>query len=81
LGGADERTQLQMKDLVRDIVLADRRGGIALPDNERREWPISDRLLYLGYGRLDIYLFYHYTGLSMFHCGYYETFLCELPKG
>ncbi len=45
LGGADERT------LVRDIVLADRRGGIALPDNERREWPISDRLLYLGYGR------------------------------
>jgi len=40
-----------MKDLVRDIVLADRRGGIALPDNERREWPISDCVLYLGYGR------------------------------
>ena len=51
LGGADERTQLQMKDLVRDIVLADLRGQVALPDNERREWPISDRVLYLGYGR------------------------------
>ena len=35
LGGADERTQLQMKDLVRDIVLADRRGGIVCGEEER----------------------------------------------
>jgi len=52
LGGIDERTELQLKDLVRDIVLADRLDKPALPSgqSERLEYPISDRLMDLGYG-------------------------------
>jgi prophage antirepressor-like protein len=52
LGGLDERTELQFKDLVRDIVLADRLDKPALPDGqpERLEYPISDRVIDLGYG-------------------------------
>ena len=51
LGGIDERTELQFKDLVRDIVLADRLDRPALSDgeSERLEYPISDRLIDLGY--------------------------------
>lgn len=52
LGGIDERTELHIKDLVRDIVLADKLEKPALPEGETRrlEWPISDRVLHLGYG-------------------------------
>lgn len=51
LGGVDERTELQIKDLVRDIVLSDKLEKPALPgDTGRMEWPVSDRLLHLGYG-------------------------------
>lgn len=50
LGGIDERTELQFKDLARSIVLDDVLPP-ALPqaDNERLEYPISDRALELGY--------------------------------
>lgn len=52
LGGIDERTELHVKDLVRDIVLADKLEQPALPEGmtKRLEWPISDRVLHLGYG-------------------------------
>jgi prophage antirepressor-like protein len=52
LGGVDERTELHIKDLVRDIVLADKLEKPALPEGKtkRLEWPISDRILDLGYG-------------------------------
>lgn len=52
LGGIDERTELHIKDLVRDIVLADKLEKPSLPEGETRrlEWPISDRVLHLGYG-------------------------------
>jgi prophage antirepressor-like protein len=55
LGGIDERTELQFKDLVRDIVLADKLDRPALPDGQtkRLEYPISDRLIDLGYGVQD----------------------------
>lgn len=48
----DERTELQIKDMVRDIVLADQLKKPALPEGkpERLEYPISDRLMDLGYG-------------------------------
>jgi prophage antirepressor-like protein len=52
LGGIDERTELQLKDLVRDIVLADKleRPALSSAEPERLEYPISDRLIDLGYG-------------------------------
>lgn len=54
LGGIDERTELQVKDMVRDIVLADKLKQPVLEsgvDSENRlEYPISDRLIHLGYG-------------------------------
>lgn len=53
LGGIDERTELQVKDLVRDIVLADQLKKPALPGSKRLEYPISDRVIDLGYGVQD----------------------------
>lgn len=55
LGGIDERTALQFRDMVRDIVLADKLDKPALPSGqpERLEYPISDRLIDLGYGVQD----------------------------
>lgn len=53
LGGIDERTELQVKDLVRDIVLADQLKKAALPGSKRLEYPISDRVIDLGYGVQD----------------------------
>jgi prophage antirepressor-like protein len=50
LGGIDERTEVQVKDLVRDIVLADQLKKPALPGSKRLEYPISDRVVDLGYG-------------------------------
>lgn len=50
LGGIDERTELQFKDLTRSIVLDDVLQTPALPGGEERlEWPISDRATALGY--------------------------------
>lgn len=50
LGGIDERTELQFKDLARSIVLDDVLQTPALPSGENRlEWPISDRAVALGY--------------------------------
>ena len=55
LGGIDERTSLQIKDIVRDLVLADKLQKPALEagDQKRLEYPISDRLIDLGYGVQD----------------------------
>lgn len=54
LGGIDERTELQVKDMVRDIVLADKLKQPVLESGDdsknRLEYPISDRLIHLGYG-------------------------------
>jgi prophage antirepressor-like protein len=50
LGGLDERTEIQLKGLVRDIVLADRLHSTALPGTtDRLEWTLSDRIIHLGY--------------------------------
>lgn len=50
LGGIDERTALQFKDVTRSIVLDDVLQSLALPSGEERlEWPISDRAMALGY--------------------------------
>lgn len=50
LGGLDERTQLGLKDIVRDILLEDKlKKPAALPSGERAEWPVSDRARVLGY--------------------------------
>jgi prophage antirepressor-like protein len=49
LGGIDERTQLALKDIVRDILLEDKLKKPALPSGGRAEWPISDRARHLGY--------------------------------
>jgi hypothetical protein len=50
LGGIDERTEIQLKDLVRGIVLADRLQSTALPETtDRLEWTLSDRIVHLGY--------------------------------
>lgn len=50
LGGLDERTEIQLKGLVRDIVLADRLHSTALPGTtDRLEWTLSDRVIHLGY--------------------------------
>lgn len=49
LGGVDERTQLAVKDIVRDIILKDRLKKPSLPGSNRLEIPISDRARDLGY--------------------------------
>jgi hypothetical protein len=50
LGGIDERTEIQLKDLVRSIVLADKLQSTALPGTvDRLEWTLSDRVIHLGY--------------------------------
>ena len=50
LGGLDERTEIQLKDLVRSIVLADKLQSTALPGaTDRLEWTLSDRVVHLGY--------------------------------
>ena len=50
LGGIDERTEVQLKDLVRSIVLADKLKSTALPGaTDRLEWTLSDRVIHLGY--------------------------------
>lgn len=49
LGGVDERTQLAVKDMVRDIVLKGRLKTQSLPGSVRQEIPISDRARDLGY--------------------------------
>lgn len=49
LGGVDERTQLALRDIVRDILLEDKLKKPALPSGGRAEWPVSDRARYLDY--------------------------------
>lgn len=49
LGGIDERTQLALRDIVRDILLDDKLKKPALPGGGRAEWPVSDRARHLGY--------------------------------
>ena len=50
LGGVDERTQLGLRDIIRDILLADKlKKPDALPSGDRAEWPVSDRARHLGY--------------------------------
>ncbi|NER07799.1 MAG: hypothetical protein F6K17_37190, partial [Okeania sp. SIO3C4] len=49
LGGIDERTQLALKDIVRDILLEDKLKKPALPSTGRLEWPVSDRARHLGF--------------------------------
>lgn len=49
LGGTDERTQLALKDIIRDILLEDKLKKPLLPSGGRAEWPISDRARHLGY--------------------------------
>lgn len=49
LGGIDERTQLALRDIVRDVLLEDKLKKPALPSGGRAEWPISDRARHLGY--------------------------------
>lgn len=49
LGGIDERTQLALKDIVRDILLEDKLKKPALPSGGRAEWPVSDRARHLGF--------------------------------
>lgn len=50
LGGIDERTEIQFKDLVRSVVLADKLQSTALPGTtDRMEWTLSDRVVHLGY--------------------------------
>jgi hypothetical protein len=50
LGGIDERTEVQLKGLVRDIVLADKLQSTSLPGTtDRLEWTLSDRIIHLGY--------------------------------
>lgn len=49
LGGVDERTQLAVKDMVRDIMLRERLKKPALPSGGRSEIPVSDRARDLGY--------------------------------
>ena len=53
LGGLDDRTRLALKDLTRNILLEDKLQQPALPSGERLEWPVSDRVLHLGYKRAD----------------------------
>ncbi len=49
LGGVDERTQLAVKDMVRDIILKGRLKTESQPGSVRQEIPISDRARDLGY--------------------------------
>jgi prophage antirepressor-like protein len=49
LGGIDERTQLALRDIVRDVLLEDKLKKPALPSGGRLEWPVSDRAMHLGY--------------------------------
>ncbi len=52
LGGCDERTQLLLKDQVRNILLADKLQSSPKAINEasvRLEYPVSDRAVTLGY--------------------------------
>lgn len=49
LGGLDERTELAVRDVVRDLLLKDRLKKASLPGSTRREIPISDRARDLGY--------------------------------
>lgn len=49
LGGLDERTQLALRDIVRDILLKDKLKKPALPSSGRMSWPVSDRARHLGY--------------------------------
>lgn len=49
LGGVDERTQLALRDIVRDILLEDKLKKPALPGGGRQEWPVSDRARHLGF--------------------------------
>lgn len=49
LGGIDERTQLALRDIVRDVLLEDKLKKPALPGGGRAEWPVSDRARHLGY--------------------------------
>jgi prophage antirepressor-like protein len=49
LGGVDERTQLALRDIVRDVLLEDRLKKPALPGTGRSEWPVSDRARHLGF--------------------------------
>lgn len=52
LGGIDQRTELKLKDIVQNIALADVLSKPALSagsNTGRMEWPISDRISYLGY--------------------------------
>ena len=51
LSGLDDRTRLALKDLTRNILLEEKLQPPALPSGERLEWPVSDRLLHLGYKR------------------------------
>lgn len=59
LGGVDERTELQIKDVVRNIILAEELQPAitsSSQESKRQEYPISDRLIDLGYGtqKLDV---------------------------
>ncbi|MEM9213977.1 MAG: hypothetical protein AAGD25_06480 [Cyanobacteria bacterium P01_F01_bin.150] len=50
LGGMDDRTKLMLQDQVRDVLMQDKLQRPALPsNNDRLEWPISDRARELGY--------------------------------
>lgn len=49
LGGIDERTQLALRDIVRDVLLDDKLKKPSLPGSGRLEWPVSDRARHLGY--------------------------------
>jgi hypothetical protein len=49
LDGVDERTQLALKDIVRDVLLEDRLKKPAFPSGGRSEWPVSDRARHLRF--------------------------------
>lgn len=49
LGGVDERTQLALRDIVRDVLLEDKLRKTSQSPNARLEWPISDRARHLGF--------------------------------
>lgn len=49
LGGVDERTQLALKDIVRDVLLEGKLKKPALSSGGRLEWPVSDRARHLGF--------------------------------
>lgn len=53
LGGIDERTEMEISGLVKNIVLEERLKKPALPEGQseqgRFEWPVSDRATFLGF--------------------------------